>query len=136
VEQSSLVGAVLVTHANLGEVLVETAHAIVGKVEHILSVSVAWGDPLEEAEKRIQAALKKVDQGSGVLILTDMFGGTPSNISLSFLEEDRVEVISGVNLAMVIKIANQGSETLSDLAQAVREHGIQQISVASALLAE
>lgn len=135
-EQSSLVGAVLVTHANLGEVLVETAHAIVGKVEHILSVSVAWGDPLEEAEKRIQAALKKVDQGSGVLILTDMFGGTPSNISLSFLEEDRVEVISGVNLAMVIKIANQGSETLSDLAQAVREHGIQQISVASALLAE
>ena len=135
-EQSPLVGAVLVTHANLGEVLVETARAIVGKFDHILSVSMAWGDPLEEAEKRVQTALKTVDQGAGVIILTDMFGGTPSNVSLSFLEEDRVEVISGVNLAMVIKIANQGSETVSDLAQAVREHGIQQISVASALLTE
>ncbi len=135
-EERPLVGAVLVTHANLGEVLVETARAIVGDAEHIETVSLAWGDPLEDAEERIQAALKKVDQGSGVIILTDMFGGTPSNLSLAFLEEDRVEVISGVNLAMVIKISNQGSETLSDLAQTVREHGIKQISIASKLLTE
>ena len=134
--QKPRVGAVLVTHAQLGEVLVATAEAIVGAAQQIQAVSLAWGDPLEESEARIQAALQEVDQGAGAIILTDMFGGTPSNVSLTFLEIGRVEVISGVNLAMVIKIANQADESVEELAQAVREHGIKQISVASQLLKE
>lgn len=132
----SRIGAVLVTHANLGEVLAETAREIVGSADHIAAVSIGWHDDVAQAQVRIETAIAKVDQGRGVIILTDMFGGTPSNVALAFLEEGKVEVISGVNLAMVVKIADQGQETLQELAQAVKQQGIKQISIAGEVLTE
>src|SRR3989304_1890163 len=101
-----MVGIVIVTHGRLAQELVETTRIIVGKnVEHVIPISVGWNDDMADIQKTIAAAIAKVDHGDGVLVLTDMFGGTPSNISLSFMSE-KVEIITGVNLPMLIKIAN------------------------------
>ena len=113
-----MVGILIVTHGKLAQELVETTRIIVGKnVENIVPITVDWNDDMSDIQKTISSAISKVDQGNGVLILTDMFGGTPSNISLSFLS-DKVEIITGVNLPMLIKIVNVGDRyTLKELAQ-------------------
>src|SRR5215467_7849596 len=103
-----MVGILVVTHGRLAHELLETTKIIVGKtVDHVVPISVGWNDDMADIQKIISTAITKVDQGEGVLILTDMFGGTPSNISLSFLS-DKVEIITGVNLPMMIKIMNVG----------------------------
>jgi PTS system mannose-specific IIA component len=132
-----LVGALVVTHGQLGQELLAAAEMIIGEVSHMAAVSVGWRVDVSESKKDIEQAIKSVDQGKGVIILTDTFGGTPSNIALSFLKKGELEIVTGVNLPMVIKLANQtGQETVQELAVAVKEQGQKHISIASELLGE
>ena len=132
-----MVGALLVTHGRLGEELLEAARKIVGEVRHMSFVSLGWHDEVDESRKRIEEALESLDTGQGVLVLTDMFGGTPANLSLPLLEKDRCEIVTGVNLPMVIKVADQSAGvTLAELARRVRDQGQKHISVASEVLGE
>ena len=133
----SLVGALVITHGRLGHELVAAATTIVGEIQHIAAVSIGWNDDADKSKKEIEEAARRVNQGKGVIILTDMFGGTPSNVSLSLLKRDKLEIITGVNLPMIIKLANQsGKERLSELAVKVKEQGQKHISIASELLGE
>ncbi len=135
--QDLLVGAVVVTHGQLGQELVAVAQTIVGETSHIEAVSIGWNDDVEESKKRIEEAVQKVDQGKGVVILTDMFGGTPSNLSLPLLQRNELEIITGVNLPMVIKLVDQsGKDSLLELVSKVTAEGQKHISIASELLGE
>ena len=132
-----LVGALLVTHGKLGDVLLEVTRKIVGDFNHLTAVTIGWNDDVEASKSKIEKAVSSIDSGHGIIILTDMFGGTPSNVSMPFLNPGKVEVITGVNLPMVVKIASQsGEETLSALAGKVRDQGKRQITVAGELLGE
>ncbi|MDA2939165.1 PTS sugar transporter subunit IIA [Acidobacteria bacterium AH-259-A15] len=132
-----LVGALVVTHGQLGRELVAVAQTIVGEISHVVALSIGWNDDVAESKKRIEEAVQTVNQGKGVIILTDMFGGTPSKLSLSLLKRNELEIITGVNLPMIIKLANQsGKESLSELVIKVKERGQKQISIASELLGE
>ncbi len=109
---------------------------IVGEMQHITAVSIGWHDDVDVAREEIERAIQRVDTGNGVLLLTDMFGGTPTNIAASFLGQAKVEVVTGVNLPMVIKLATQDKdEQLADLARKVRDQGQQNIYLASDILA-
>ncbi len=133
----SPVGVLLVTHGRLGEELLEAAGTIVGDIQHMSFLSIGWNDEVEASRTKIAEAVRSVDSGKGVIILTDMFGGTPSNLSLPLLRKDHVEIVTGVNLPMVIKLANQGAdESLAELARKVRDQGQRHISIASELLGE
>lgn len=130
-----MVGGVIVTHGQLANELVSSAEMIVGEINHITTVSIGWHDDVEVAREEIERALQRVDAGNGVLVLTDMFGGTPTNIAASFLGRAPVEVVTGVNLPMVIKLATQEKdESLHDLARRVRDQGQEQIHIASDIL--
>jgi PTS system mannose-specific IIA component len=130
-----MIGGVIVTHGQLANELVSAAEMIVGEINHITAVSIGWHDDVDVAREEIDRAIKRVDAGSGVLLLTDMFGGTPTNIAATFLGEASVEVVTGVNLPMVIKLATQNEgESLSDLAHRVRDQGKEQIYLASDIL--
>lgn len=132
-----MIGALVVTHGHLGQELVAAAEMIVGEISHIKAVSIGWHDDVNDARKDIERRIAEVESGSGVLILTDMFGGTPSNIALSFHDPAKVDVVTGVNLPMIIKIAGQKEgETLESLARIVRDQGRSSISMASDFLAE
>lgn len=130
-----MVGILVVTHGRLAQELLETTRIIVGKtVDHVVPISVGWNDDTVDIQKTIASAINKNDTGDGILILTDMFGGTPSNISLSFLSE-KVEIITGVNLPMLIKIVNVGDRmNLKELAQAIYDQGKKSIYLASEIL--
>jgi len=130
-----MVGILIVTHGRLAQELLETTKIIVGKnVDHIIPISIGWNDDMADIQKTISSAIGRVDQGQGVLILTDMFGGTPSNISLSFLSE-KVEIITGVNLPMLIKIVNVGDRfDLKELSHLIHEQGKKSIYLASEIL--
>jgi PTS system mannose-specific IIA component len=130
-----MIGALVVTHGHLGQELVAAAEMIVGDISHIKAVSIGWHDDVNDARKDIEKRLSEVESGSGVLILTDMFGGTPSNIALSFHDPGKVDVLTGVNLPMIIKIAGQKEgDTLDSLAKTVRDQGRSSISMASDFL--
>ena len=131
-----MIGIVIVTHSQLGDALIEAAAFILGrKPEATVSVSVDLNENAEKLRSQIERAIKKVRQKEGVLILTDMFGGTPSNLSYSFLEEGQVEVISGVNLPILIKADSARQEKeLSQLAAALETFGKRSISLASGIL--
>jgi PTS system mannose-specific IIA component len=130
-----MIGALVVTHGHLGHELVAAAEMIVGEISHIKSVSIGWHDDVNDARKDIEGRISEVESGSGVLILTDMFGGTPSNIALSFHNPGTVDVVTGVNLPMIIKIANQKEgDTLESLARIVRDQGRSSIAMASDFL--
>ncbi len=131
------VAGVIVTHGLLATELLAAAEMIVGPVKHITAVSIGWHDDVDMAREEIEQAIKRVGEGRGVLILTDMFGGTPTNIASMFLSEGEVEVITGVNLPMVIKLAGQqdAGETLADIARRVRNQGQEGIYLAGDLLA-
>jgi PTS system mannose-specific IIA component len=129
------VGVVLVTHYRLGHEFLQALRLIVPDSPGFEAVAIGPNQGVEEMRRAIAEALAKVDQGEGVLVLTDMFGGTPSNISLSFLEERRVEVVTGVNLPMLIKLATLHEErSLEELAAFIKRYGQRNISVASELL--
>jgi len=130
-----MVGALVVTHGQLAQELLAAAEMIVGEIRHINAVSIGWHDDVNDARKEIERQISEVDDGSGVLLLTDMFGGTPSNIAFSFHEPGKVDVVTGTNLPMIIKIANQKpGEALSALARIVRDQGRSSISLASDFL--
>jgi len=130
-----MVGVVLVTHPQLGEEFIRSAEMICGKMPRVLTVSIDTRKEVEELRRGIAEAIKKVEEGDGVLILTDMFGGTPSNMSLAFLQEDRVEVLTGLNLPMMIKLSNCREERpLRELARMVKEAGRKNINLASEIL--
>ena len=130
-------GVVIVTHYRLGEEFLQALRLIVPGSPEFHSVSVEPTQSVEEMRGAIQAALRAADSGHGVLVLTDMFGGTPSNIALSFLDEHHVEVVTGVNLPMLIKLATLAEEKpLDELATFIKEYGQRNISVASEILPE
>ena len=131
-----MIGIVITTHCNLGDALIDAAEFILGKkAEAMVSVSVDLNENAEILRKKIAEGIKKVDQKKGVLILTDMFGGTPSNLSYSFLEEGHVEVLSGVNLPILIRAANlRDDENLSSLVVNLEAFGKKSISLASGIL--
>lgn len=131
-----MIGALVVTHGHLGRELVAAAEMIVGEISHIRAVSIGWHDDVNDARKDIEKHITEVECGKGVLILTDMFGGTPSNIALSFHDPGKLDVVTGVNLPMIIKIASQKEgDTLDSLARTVRDQGRSSISMASDFLA-
>lgn len=129
------IGGVIVSHGQLAGELLAAAETVVGELKHIAAVSIGWNDDVETAKDAISKAIKKVSAGNGVLLLTDMFGGTPTNISAMFIAEGQVEIVTGVNLPMVIKLASQHKEmTLLEMAKEVEEQGKQSIYRASQLL--
>jgi PTS system mannose-specific IIA component len=130
-----MIGALVVTHGHLGQELVAAAEMIVGEISHIQAVSIGWHDDVNDARKDIEKRIAEVENGKGVLILTDMFGGTPSNIAFSLHEPGRIDVVTGVNLPMIIKIAGQKEgDTLGLLARIVRDQGRSSIAMASDFL--
>lgn len=129
-----MVGLVIVCHEDMGAELVKAAEMIVGRFEAVETVSVKQDSAPETLRERVQGAIKKVDRKQGVMLMTDMFGGTPSNISLAFLG-DSTEVISGVNLSMLIKFANHRDDRpLPELAKLVQEAAQKSIVIASQML--
>jgi PTS system mannose-specific IIA component len=130
-----MIGGIIVSHGKLGEELLNALTIILGEAVNIEAISIGWYDDVEESKRKINQCLRKVDQKNGVLIFTDMFGGTPSNLSFSFLKDGQVEIITGVNLPMLIKfISLQRSFDLKDVAKKVVEQGRKNIHLASALL--
>jgi len=131
-----MIGIVIVTHSQLGDALIDAAEFILGtRPDTMVSVSINLNEHVDKLRKKIAEAIKKVDHNRGVLILTDMFGGTPSNLSYSFLEEGRIEVISGVNLPILIKAVDIQKEMgLSELAEHLEAYGKKSISLASGIL--
>lgn len=130
------VAGVIVTHGHLAGELLAAAEMIVGPISHIAAVSIGWHDDVDAARDEVQRAITRVTQQRGVLLLTDMFGGTPTNIASMFLEEGAVEVITGVNLPMVIKLATAAAEdSLAEIARKICDQGRQGIYLAGALLA-
>ena len=129
------VGGVIVSHGQVANELLAAAEAVVGDLSNITAVSIGWHDDVEMAKGEIERAIKNVSNGVGVLLLTDMFGGTPTNISAMFLKENEVEIVTGVNLPMVIKLATNNKEiSLSELAAEVEETGKSAITRAGTLL--
>jgi len=126
---------VVVTHGQLATELVNAAEMIVGDLPQFTAVSIGWHEDVNDARDDIAQAIARVDGQHGVLVLTDMFGGTPSNLGMTFLATDRVEVITGVNLPMLIKLAGlRSSSDLLAVAREMRDHGRTAIWVASDLL--
>jgi PTS system mannose-specific IIA component len=130
-----MVGVVVATHGGLAEELLRTTEGIVGKLERCEAVSVGAGTSMDDARARLGEAVTRVDEGEGVLVLTDMFGGTPANLALTFLD-DKVEVVTGVNLPMLLKLATARAEkmTVQAAAELIAGHGQKNITLASALL--
>ena len=133
-----MIGALVVSHGHLAQELVAAAEMIVGEIPHIQAVSIGWHDDVNDARKEIERRIAEVNTGSGVLILTDMFGGTPSNIAFAFHDRGKIDVVTGVNLPMIIKIANQKreGETLDGLSRAVLDQGRSSIAMASDFILE
>ena len=130
-----MIGVVVVTHGQLATELVNAAETIVGDMPAFAAVSIGWHEDTEDARHEIEQAVVRVDKGSGVLILTDIFGGTASNLAMTFLVQGKLEVITGVNLPMLIKLANQLEQgDLLNIARDIREQGRNAIWVASDLL--
>ena len=130
-----MIGVLITTHGNLGCEFLKAAELIKGSIKSVVCVSVDQVKGMEDIKKEISTAVKKLDNGKGVLILTDLFGGTPSNISLSFLKEGKVEVVTGVNLPMILKLTEiREGISLKELAQTVRDYGMKNIYLASEIL--
>lgn len=131
-----MIGIVIVTHGNLGSELIHAAALIKGEMDCVIPVSIDATKNVEDLKKNIAAAIKKAERGSGTLILTDLFGGTPSNLSLSFLKEGKVEVLTGVNLPMLLKVSElqKKEENLAEFARTVRDYGKKNIYLAGEIL--
>jgi PTS system mannose-specific IIA component len=130
------VAGVIVSHGQVANELLSAAETIIGSFKHITAVSIGWHDDVEAAKNEIRRAVERVNEGGGVLMMTDMFGGTPTNIASMFLQRGEVEVVTGVNLPMVIKLAGlQPGVPLEEAARLVRDQGRQGIYLAGELLA-
>ncbi|HET8727230.1 MAG TPA: PTS sugar transporter subunit IIA [Alphaproteobacteria bacterium] len=132
-----MIGMVLVTHGRLAEEFIAALEHVVGVQQNVDAVCIGPDDDMEQRRLEILDKVAKVDGGRGVVLLTDMFGGTPSNLAISVMDKANVEVIAGVNLPMLIKLASvRGAEPLADAVGHAREAGQKYINVASSLLAE
>jgi mannose PTS system EIIA component len=133
-----MIGIVLVTHGRLAEELRAAALTIQPEISRMVAVALEWDQTGEDARDRIGRGLAEADEGEGAVILTDMFGGTPTNLTLSFLQRDRVEIVTGVNLPMVLKCASlqKSARSVAEMARVVRDRGQRSICVASDLLAD
>ena len=131
-----MIGVVITTHGHLADELLRTVEFIVDKAEQITALSIDPARPIDELQSDIRKAIKQVDTGDGILVLTDMYGGTPANMTLTFLEENRVEVITGVNLPMLIKLCQCRRKNLSlhEVANEVVVYGRKSINQASKIL--
>ena len=133
--ETKKIGGVIVSHGQVANELLSAAEAVVGDLSHITAVSIGWHDDVDMAKAEIARAIKEVSQGVGVLLLTDMFGGTPTNICAMFLDSEDIEIVTGVNLPMVIKVASFNREvTLEELAIEVEAQGKEAICRAKPLL--
>lgn len=128
------VGIIVVAHADYGSVLLRTAEFILGPLSDCSSISVDIGQEVPETVRRLKDAAQRLDKGAGVIILTDMFGGTPTNLALSLLSSHNVEVVTGVNLPMVLKVFTSRTTPLAELAQLASDAGIKGIVVPGAML--
>ncbi len=131
-----MIGIVIVTHQQLGDALIDAAEFILGKhPDKVASVSININESADKLREKISEGIKKVNDNEGVVIFTDMFGGTPSNLSYSFLEEGRTEVISGANLPILLKAINSRKDMdVAKLAQCIEVYGKKSISLASGIL--
>jgi PTS system mannose-specific IIA component len=131
-----LVGGVVVTHGNLATELVSAAETIISEdIRHITAITIGWHDDVDVARDEIGKAIERVNEGAGVVVLTDMFGGTPTNLACTFLGNAPIEVVTGVNLPMILKLVDQQpDETLSEIARRVRDQGQKNIYLASEVL--
>ncbi|MEK6337124.1 MAG: PTS sugar transporter subunit IIA [Acidobacteriota bacterium] len=134
-EPERLVGGVIVTHGHLGSEFLAAAEMIVGPLPHVTQASIDWHDDVDVARHELESAIARVSQGRGVLLLTDMFGGAPMDIASMFLGDAGIEVVTGVNLPMIIKLAQQDStESLTAIAERIRDSGKDGIHLAGELL--
>ncbi|MBN1381717.1 MAG: PTS fructose transporter subunit IIA [Deltaproteobacteria bacterium] len=132
---AKMIGVLITTHGNVGQELIRAAELIKGNLKKLAFISIDQSKSVEELQKEINTAIRKLDQGQGVLILTDLFGGTPSNISLSFLKPGKVEVITGVNLPMLLKLRDINEDIgLVEFAKYIQDYGKKNISLASEIL--
>lgn len=130
-----MIGILIVSHCNLGKELLNAAELILGRIEAVDTISITQPISSEKLLKLVSQKIKALDEGDGVLILTDMFGGTPCNISLPFLEKEKVEVLAGVNLPMLIAVAQDRENTsLHELSRKVAQAGKRSITLAGELL--
>lgn len=134
-----MIGIVVVTHGQLARELVSAAEMIIGDIPNVTAVSIGWHESPDDAQREIEEAIGRVETGKGVVVLTDMFGGTPSNLSLTLLEKGRIEVVTGVNLPMLIRLASlreeEEGEDLHAVASQAAQEGKDNIYLASDLLA-
>jgi len=131
-----MIGLVLVTHGRLADEFIAALEHVVGPQRNVAAVCIGPEDDMEQRRREIIEQVSKVDDGSGVVVLTDMFGGTPSNLAISIMDRAKIEVIAGMNLPMLIKLASvRNSEKLGDAVASAREAGRKYINVASQLLA-
>lgn len=134
-KKSVMIGVLIISHCNLGSELLNAAEFIVGRLEGFAAISINQSTESEDMLKKISSRIRSLDKGQGVLVLTDMFGGTPSNLSLSFLREEKVEVLTGVNLPMVVAVAQDRERySLSELGERAQEAGKHSIALAGKLL--
>ena len=130
-----MIGLLIISHCDLGKEFIKAAEFIVGGLEAVDSISITQTTDSKEILKAISGKIKALDKGQGVLVLTDMFGGTPSNLSLSFLKEEKVEVLTGVNLPMVVAVAQDRDRlTLEALGEKAQRAGKRSIALAGKLL--
>ena len=133
-KNTSVVGIVLVTHGTFGETLLEAAEMVMGKQENCLAVGVDVERSVDETMELIRSSIQKVERGGGVVALTDLFGGSPTTMSLSLMKSENLEVITGVNLPMLVATLQSRSMKLHELAEKVKAAGQQGIKVAGAML--
>jgi PTS system mannose-specific IIA component len=128
-----MIGTLILSHGNLADELLTAAQTITGRLEGFSAVSLDWNDGFDQAQARIKDALERLDQGNGVLVLTDLFGGTPCNVALTFLDPGKVEIVTGVNLPMVVRLACLGKREMPvhEVARWLRDKGRSSISLAS-----
>ncbi len=132
-----MIGLVLVTHGRLAEELIAALEHVVGPQPNVIAVCIGPDDDMEQRRTEILDSAAKADEGDGVVLLTDMFGGTPSNLAISVMDKANVEVIAGVNLPMLIKLASvRKTEPLADAIEAAQEAGRKYINIASKLLSQ
>jgi PTS system mannose-specific IIA component len=132
-----MIGLVLVTHGRLAQEFVVAMEHVVGKQDHVAAISIGPDDDMEERRADIRRAITEVDTGRGVIVLTDLFGGTPSNLAISLMEAGRIEVIAGINLPMLIRLGGaRKSMKVTEAVVAARDAGKKYITVASEVLGE
>src|SRR5437879_585961 len=128
---SRRIGGVIVTHGHLASEFIAAAEMIVGPIPHVTSASIDWHDDIDVARQELERAIARVSKGRGVLLLTDMFGGAPTDIASMFLGDREIEVVTGVNLPMILKLAEQvPEESLSEISKRVRDSGEEGVHLA------